>query len=209
MPVWIQLTQPKYISVNGRMTLYHPGDWVQTGKQQAIQWIADGSAIPRDASLTRPHVEPGSAGIMLFGSKDKIDVGIPCALDGEWEIRWERTCFMQASAPVQPVLIPIGLQLLDTWQVAVPLVDYRVLAADEGSNEERAYTASVIRDLRVPLYDTRLVFVRRCEEGEALIEQYKAEGMTRLGFLRAVYRVKPLILALPVTWTGQWAPTTA
>jgi len=207
--VWVQLKQAKYITTQGKMTPYQPGDWVKVGSSMARQWIADGTAIARDPNLNRVQIAPGSAGIMMFGAKDKIEINIECSLDGDWAMRWERTLFLQGSTPVQAALIPVGFDLLRTWEVAVPLVDYRILAQDEGDEEEQAYTAKVIRDLRVPLYDTRMIFMRRCESSHALLAQYQAEGFTRLGFLRALYRVKPLVLALPVTWTGQWAPTTA
>lgn len=209
MPVWVQLNQSKYIVTQGQRVQYHPGDWVRVGKSTAQEWVADGSAIPRDANLMRAEVPKGSSGIMMFGAKTAVEVGVPCSLDGDWAMRWERNLFLQGSTPVNSVLIPVGFQLLSTWEAAVPLVDYRILARDEGDDKERAYTASIVRDLRVPLYDTRLIFIRRCEAGIALLDQFKQEGLTRLGFLRALYRVKPLILALPVTWTGQWAPTTA
>ena len=50
--------------------------------------------------------------------------------------------------------------------------------------------------------------VRRCEATRRLFEAWEGEGeWTKLSFLRSLYRVKPLCLALPVTWTGQRAPT--
>jgi len=209
MPVWVQLTQSKYITKQGQQRLFQPGDWVDVGRSTAREWIADGTAIARDVNLMKVSAPAGSCGIMMFGSKTEIEAGVPCSLDGDWEMRWERNLFLQGATPVQPALIPVGFDLLRTWEVAVPLVDYRMLAQDEGDEKDRAYTATVIRDLRVPMYDVRLIFMRRCEASDALLEQYLAEGLGRLGFLRALYRVKPLILALPVTWTGQWAPTTA
>jgi len=77
-------------------------------------------------------------------------------------------------------------------------------------DEMRTYTQKVVRDLRVPLYDIRFMVMRRCENTRRLLEVWEGEGeYTRLSFLRSLYRVKPLVLALPCTWTGQWAPTTA
>jgi len=93
--------------------------------------------------------------------------------------------------------------------VAVPLWDYDTLARDVGSEEERAYTESVIHDLRVPLRDTRLVFVRRCSDTRKLVETWHAErarvpgGEDKLAFLRALYAVKPLVCDLPTVWTNR------
>jgi hypothetical protein len=212
MGVWVQLRQAKYITQQGRRVPFQAGDWVEIGRATALEWIADGSAVARDTALTRVQAPKGGAGIMLFGAKKNDsgpDAGVPVATDSVWELRWEKTLFLQHGAPLVAALIPAGFLLLDRWEVAVPLWDYRKLAIEEGTDEDRARTAQVIRDLRVPMYDTRAIFVKRCEAGTALIEQWMAESPDRLGFLRAMYRVKPLVVALPVTWTGQWAPTTA
>ncbi len=53
----------------------------------------------------------------------------------------------------------------------------------------------------MPVYDTRLMFIRRCHATRELVDEWVAEdGHRGLAFLRALYRVKPLVLALPTTW---------
>lgn len=42
--MWIQLTAIKHIEVLGKLTTYHPGDWVEVGKQLALKWIRSGDA---------------------------------------------------------------------------------------------------------------------------------------------------------------------
>jgi hypothetical protein len=209
MAVWVQLRTTKYITKQGRKVAHHAGDWVRVGKATAREWVADGTAIARDVNINKVEAPKGSAGIMMFGTKTCIEVGVECLTEGAWDLRWDLNLFLQASAPMSAALIPVGFELLETWECAVPMWDYRVLAQDGGDEEDRAYTKTVIRDLRVPLYDIRVIFLRRTDGGIALMDQYKQEGATQLGFLRAVYRVKPYILPLPVTWTGQWAPTKA
>jgi len=211
MPVWVQLQQVMHHEQHGQVKLYQPGDWVKVGKQLARQWIADGAAVsPYPESVTVEEPE-GTTGIMVFGQGDAPEVGVETSRDGLYELRWHKTCFLQVSTPVKAVMYAIGFGLINQWEIAVPLVDYRRLAKDEeATDEEKAYTERIIRDLRVPMYDTRLMFVRRCESTRRLFEVWESEGQyTRLSFLRSLYRVKPLVLALPVTWTGQWAPTNA
>jgi hypothetical protein len=209
MAVWVQLTQNVHIEDKGRMQQRVAGDWVHVGKQYARQLIMDGKALspfPETAVVEEPE---GTSGIMLFGRGDAPDVGVDTSDEGLWEMRWHKTVFFDTSAKVNPVMYPVGFGLVNKWEIAVPLWDYRHLARDEEmDDDEREYTAKVIRDLRVPLYDIRLMFVRRCESTRRLFEAWEAEGeWTRLSFLRALYRTKPLCLALPVTWTGQRAPT--
>lgn len=208
MPVWLQLRQAKVIETQGRSTTYQPGDWVQVGKQLARQWLADGSAYSPFPDVNRVEEPAGTAGIMLFGQvASPPDLGIPVANDAAWELRWDKTLFWDYSVSVKVPLLAVGFQFLDKWQVACPLVDYRHLAQDEEMSEgEKQRTVAVIRDLRVPLYDNRLVFMRRCEDTRRLLEVWDQEGPSRLAFLRALYITKPLLLALPCTWTGQWAP---
>jgi hypothetical protein len=86
----------------------------------------------------------------------------------------------------------------------VPLWRYGVNAADVGSKAERARTAAVVRDLRVLLHSVELLFVRDKGYGPDLVAAYREELVgsdePRLAFLRAMYRVKPRVCVLPVTW---------
>ena len=88
---------------------------------------------------------------------------------------------------------------LDAWW------KYDELASRFGSNEERDRTEEIIHDLRVMVYDPRCLFIKRCTDTEHLIEMWAAErgqGSHKLAFLRALYIVKPLICALPISWGG-------
>lgn len=207
MPVWLQLKQSKYLTDQGKNRQYYPGDWVQVGKQVAKQWIADGTAISPYPNVVAVEEPEGTCGIMAFGPlPNPPEVGVPVCTEAVWELRWGKTCFWNTHANVNHAMYGYGFNFLSRWEMAVPLWDYRHLASEEGEQDERADTARIIRDLRVPVYDTRLIFAKRCDSVRRLFELWEHEGMTRLSFLRALYRVKPLILALPVTWTGQWAP---
>lgn len=191
----------------GKNREFQPGDWVKVGKEIARQWIADGSAISPFPNVAMVEEPEGSAGIMAFGGlKETPDVGVPVCTEGVWELRWGKTCFWDAHAKVNHALFYYGFNFLERWDVAIPLWDYRHLASDEESQDEKRETVKVIRDLRVPLYDTRLIFAKRNDTTRRLLELWEHEGTSKLAFMRALYRVKPLILALPVTWTGQWAP---
>ena len=96
---------------------------------------------------------------------------------------------------------------LETWEVAVPLRPYAELAQQHGDETERALTKQLLLDLRQPVYDSRAVFVRECARTDALLAAWEEErgtcqcaGFCGLPFLRAVWRVKPLLLALPAGW---------
>lgn len=114
---------------------------------------------------------------------------------------------------LRPDDIDSGFRWLGAWDVAVPLRPYDELAETAGEPWERAYTKDAILDLRQPLYDPRAVFVKRGSSAEELLAMWDREHTARqkethgahprhcpLCFLRAVWKTKPLLLALPAGW---------
>lgn len=126
--------------------------------------------------------------------------GCEVAVQEGWEIPFARTLFAGAGLRLEPELLEAGMRWLGKWDVAAPLLGPGYLAGNVGPGEERARTLELVRDLRVPVYCTDLIFVARNEAGEAFLAAYAEEGEGPQGFLRALYRTKPRILALPRQW---------
>jgi len=207
--MWVQLRTCQRVPVQGLQRDFQPGDWVEVGRQTAMSWIATGDAwVPTfGATATAAAADVGvrvREGQADIGREHLKQLEGMSVTEGRIEIAYPRTVLWNTALAVNPGYVAIGLHLLETWEVAAPLCDYKTLAAQVGTDEERAETVRVIRDLRVPVYDTRLVFVRRCPGGHDLIQAWMEEwrGDERLAFLRALYRVKPLVLALPFTWAA-------
>ena len=121
-------------------------------------------------------------------------------------LEYPRTLLWNPAVSLRLDLVPIGFHRLTTgWQIAAPLFSYGTLARDIGGDDDRTHTEEVIRDLRVPVYETGLLYIRRCSDTERLMAAWRDErndgGDTRLAFMRALYHVKPTINALPTTWT--------
>jgi hypothetical protein len=208
--MWIQLKSSKNIEVRGTQIHYQPGDWVDVGKQLALRWIATGEAwVPemrvdafmntKDAGVViTDHCTVGKTVLGEFKSQLSVECGVPRLL-------WTKNLFWNPQQRLRTELLPIGYHLLETWQVVCPLLPYARLANTEGGTEEQERTKAVVRDLRVPLYNPALMFVKRCDDTEYLMNCWDEErvdsGNQYLSLLRAVYRAKPLILALPCTWT--------
>lgn len=203
--MWIQLLQPKIIDRAGVAQRFNAGDWVDVGKHTALLWLSDGSAhIPE---MAESGFDLGGAGILtdhkeLLCSRLSqelrgmtVEEGLPCLPFG-------KTVIMDSTLSLRTALIPVGIALLDTWEIAVPLMDYKTLALHVEIENERVETKKVIHDLRVPVYDTRLMFVRKTPETERLIDNWRNAGRGLLAFLRELYKIKPFILALPCTWTS-------
>ena len=164
-------------------------------RQETRRDIPDGSG----AVLTRD--DPAMAGALR-------SMGVPVQEGAHEFPPFDRTLQWDPEARLRLDLVPAGLRFLDRWQVACPLWSYTELARDIGEEAEREETVRVIRDLRVPVYDTRVLFIRRCQDAESLMETWRREqeetrGDLRLSSLRSLYRVKPLVLALPTTWINR------
>jgi hypothetical protein len=104
-------------------------------------------------------------------------------------------------------LLPAAWILLENWDAAVPLWRYDTTAEGAGTVGEREETRLIIRDLRVLLHCYELLFVRKNEAGQALVEtwvrEYSSGGDKRLAFLRALYHVKPRLCVLPTSWLAE------
>lgn len=208
--MWVKLKTNYHKEVNGTMKQYRPGDWLEVGKQQAMRLLADGQAFIPDLDIST-FVGVG-CGVVALGP---LDGGVE-ALQNQWgvdvlispavpiQLPFYRTLLWDTRLPLTGLQMPAGFTLLETWQAAAPLHFYDTLALSLGDEAERTATAAVIRDLRVPVYNTMLLWLRRCEIVEELLTVWAAEyqegGSRDLAFLRAVYRVKPLILPLPFHW---------
>ena len=201
--VWVQLCTTKAIEEQGKMRLYSPGEWVKVGKQLALKWIAAGDAW----NFRLGNVAPSGCGIAARGKVPEGDyLGLPVSTEGDG-LRWPRTLLWDASRlNLRSNILPAGFGLLSKWQVVAPVFSYDVLARDISSDEDKALTRKIIRDLRVPVYDTRMVFLRRCRDTQRLLALWKQEGERlngdeKLAFMRAAYAVKPTICAAPSSWT--------
>lgn len=219
--MWVQLKSIKHIEVAGQMRTYRPGDWVDVGKQTALQWLALGDAWTPELDVAE-FMDTGDAGILCVGAEGEGGPAAQTAVSaysqhlgtavgalGDGLLRWSKTLIWDGLVPIRVELLPVGFGLLDTWQVACPLVSYETLACDLGEDGDKARTRAVVHDLRVPLYHPGMVFVKRCQDTEYLVDAWREERVGSGGrfhsFLRAVYRARPLILALPMSWLDRGA----
>jgi len=201
--VWIRLNCVKNLETRGVVSRAYPGDYIQVDKSRARQWLAAGDCdIPaREMSKVTKDCAVlclGSPPENIRALKVPVETGDKPRIVDTYTLIWDPILALRLE------LVPIGFHLLEKWEVAIPMIDYDYLALDAGTLQERQDTKALIRDLRVPLYDPRLVFVRDCPGGRQFVENWNAEeGDRRLALLRAVYKTKPLICALPITWINK------
>ena len=153
-------------------------------------------------------------GILTMGKSVKISasarrLGLQLRQGRKWKSAWERPVFVSGEYQVPWALLPAGFHFLKRWDAAAPRWRYGVLATDVGTKGERQRTAKLTLDLRIPLYEPGLLFVRSTDAGRALLETWRAECRRgddeRLAFLRALHIVKPRFCALPRSWLAEEA----
>lgn len=212
MGMWVQLTKPLTLEVNGVKRNYKSGDWIEVGKQTAIQWINQDKARRVDFNPSDEYVDL-TAGIVLVGSVNKNlldnikhDIpGIEVTNSELPEMKFSENMIWVNGVKLKRENVGVGFKLLKNWQMAVPLHSYDDLIVHQKmKRDEKEYLTSVLHDLRVPFYNTNLIFVRRCSETKELFEQWQLEleqiENTNLAFHVAYYKVKPVLCALPVSW---------
>ena len=217
--MWVQLKSIQYLEVQGKLVTYHPGDWINVGKQMAQLWLSRGEAIiPQREEYKQLGISPGS-GVVLITEEEPGKAheaakkmllpysGIQVFVSVVPLLAYDRTVIIKSGVKFRVDMIPVGLSLLDKWELAIPILDYDNIASKVGSQAERDKTRELLHDDRVPLYDTRLMFAKRCKNTTTLFDRWQQEvaggAEERHAFLRSLYQTPMLVLALPVTWTNQ------
>lgn len=203
--MYVQLRATKDVIIDGNVARCYAGDWVEVGKQTALRWLAAGDAWVPEAKLA--GTLPADSGVLILGDEGAreqigrlVDRGQVRA--GGPSLPFAHTMLWSPALPFPRHLIGAGFHLLRRWQMVAPLWSYDELAAHAGTERARAVAAELLRDLRVPLYDTRLIFARRLAVTRKLIDgwdRWRGElGDERLAFLCALYETKPVMCALPM-----------
>ena len=127
--------------------------------------------------------------------------------DNPSAVRDSCTLWLAPSVHLLPDDLEAGFRWIRSWDVAMPLRSYTRLARDFGDEVERAETLELVLSLAQPVYDERVLFTREGSTAEALLEARTKETCEHEGcplpMLRAVWKAKPLILALPAVWVQE------
>jgi hypothetical protein len=222
--VWVRLlTVKQYPNENGILCKYDPGDWLEVGKHDARTWLAAGDAeIPRE-DVKALVVNMAAAGVIIqTGDRAIFDRGA-AYIKGAYsdlEVRqvgcpgvpFAQTLLWDGMTPLRLGLMIVGFHRVSHgWDLAVPLWRYKRLACHLGTEEDQAQTKAIVRDLRMPVYHTGLVYMARNDRVLAFLDEYAQQAGIpntdpRLAFLRALYVIKPITCALPMTWLAGPGP---
>ena len=119
--------------------------------------------------------------------------------------RGDCVLFLAPGVSVLPEDIEAGFRWLEIWDVLMPLKSYKLLVQDfihDGCSASD--TLALIRDGRQMVYDERVLFVRHGSSADELLAARKEETCEDddcpLPMLRAIWKAKPLLLALAESW---------
>ena len=221
--VHVQLLTGQFIpNKNNKLEAFQPGDWVKVGKHKAREWLCTGQAtlpdIKQADAIIAGDVE--DAGVCAIGTNDGTQV-----LTDRYELRvtvsdipalpYERTLIWNPiKFPLDRRQAVMGLTLLesedgyDAWDLAAMLATSNPMAMHIGSPDERKRLKAVVGDLRVPVYETNALWVRRSAASRTFIAEWVRvlkDGINeRLAFIEAWYKAQPSIYTLEAGWLHPW-----
>lgn len=223
MSVWVHCIGGVLYDEHGVQKQALPGDWIQIGKHQARQLLLQGTVeIP--APHRRADVQDLDKCGVVVRADEMPDVKVFGALRhvlGEPSLPYDYTVLWTPSLAITQQGFEVGLLRLnsaelgaeDSWEALATLVGLSVLAKDVGTTEEQEKTKEAVGDLRLPVYDTRLLWIRKTSATENLIEKWVAElaegADEQHAFLRALYSSRVMMCTLPPGWQNrqvQWYP---
>ena len=204
-------------NLDGAYMKYWPGDWFECRNQEMMDLLAR-ELIETNALDIKQNFDGCDLGVVVRAGTPPEHMfdnyGLKTRRSDAFELPWERTAFWNVKLRLTTASIVMGLIRVDgreeypAWEMAAMLESKQRMARDFGSEAEQARTLDVLGDLRLPIYETGILWVRRTEATEEVIRLWRAEvdagADERHAFLRTIYTHRALLCTLPADWIGQW-----
>jgi len=214
---WVRTIKPvSRYALGGGYHTYYPGDWFQC-KNMEMRELVESGMVETTPQVLSAEYKAGDAGVLLrdgaIKPRDVKTYGLKCKEDGRLALPWKRTVILGPGASISTTSIVIGLSRIEVghgvgWEMAVMLKDMRKLARDVGTEEEKAKTLDAVGDLRLPVYDTSMLWVRRTKATKDWLAAFRDEleaGADEMhAFLRILYMRRLMLCTLPAGWIGRW-----
>ena len=215
---WVKTIRPiiRY-DLSGAYRRYMPGDWFECRNQERAELLQGGFIEGHLAGIS-VNFSNLDAGVLALGKQAPLDTfkryGIKLQHGDTIKLPWERTLLWRTRTPITPEGAALGLMRIDAenpdsaWEMAAMLKGVTLLARDVGTELEQERTLEVLGDLRLPVYETGILWVRRTETTEEVIRQWQAEVSAgadeQHAFIRTIYTHPVILCTLPANWVGQW-----
>jgi hypothetical protein len=200
---------------HGKQFTYHKGDTVEVGKQQALEWIMDGTAKDpfnqvRDAVYSK---EPENFGVVVTrdsGSvqlQDKVfsDVEVTFMPEWEGELPYKYTVLWNGNGKPRSKYLNYGWTLIsEEWEMAAGLISLDRILEHVGDDRDRRDTMRVFDDLRIPAYSTKVIWFKANDTTREFATTYASLLAKNVNpshaFARTWYEYKPLLYTMPMDW---------
>ena len=220
---WVQAcTALTRVTEDGQRVTYQPGDWFECRNVELLTLQACGKirTVPEilRAMFDFTHTEILWRGPQQrAGTMSEYGIHERVALEpADLRLEQRYTLIARPGAVITPNSAALGFLRIeeragyDAWEGAGCLMAGLRLANTYGSAEEQAHTLAALGDLRVPLYDTKLLWMRKTDATENLLAAWSeelADGADEAhAFARALYARRVLWFTLPPDWVGTARP---
>ena len=215
---WVKAIRPVVRrNFKGVYMNYAPGDWFECRNQEMAELLQQ-KKVEASALDIRANFENMDAGVLTIGHDVPGDMcdkyGLEIRRGDQLELPWERTVLWYPGASLTTEALVLGLMRIDAedpelaWEMAAMLDSESRLAQDVGTEEDKAFTMEVLGDLRLPVYGTKVLWVRKTEMTEEVLRLWRAEvdagADERHAFVRTIYSCRVKLCTLPANWIGQW-----
>jgi hypothetical protein len=204
--------------LDGAYKHYQPGDWFQANNQEIRELFGRGM-IDSTPQVLREEFGLSGAGVLAIGECDPLPglaaYGIAFQCAAKRTLPWPLTVLWEPGAHLTTTGAAFGLTRITVgsadiaWEMAVALQSDTRTAGDVGTQAERDKTLALLGDLRLPLYDTGVLWVRKTPTTEEVIQLWQEEldagADPTHAFLRVIYTHPLLMCTLPADWIGQWS----
>jgi len=231
---WVQAQTPfSRFDEMGALKKYQPGDWFEVRNQELLRLQAEGK-VRTTREILGATFDFSRCGVLwrddtpadglteqmremaTRGSRHSIaqldEYGIAVKFSDSLSLPWEYTLVACAPVTVTAQNVALGFVRIEktddweNWEMAACLAPGLPLAQARGTDAERAATLKAIGDLRIPLYDVALVWVRKTKATQALIADWakalSAGADEQHAFIRALYTRRVKMCTLPPGWVG-------
>ncbi len=220
---WVQArTVLTRVTEDAQRVTYQPGDWFECRNVELLTLQASGKirTVPEilRAMFDFTHTEILWRGPQQrAGTMSEYGIHERVALEpADLRLEQRYTLIARPGAVITPNSAALGFLRIeeragyDAWEGAGCLMAGLRLANTYGSAEEQAHTLAALGDLRVPLYDTKLLWMRKTDATENLLAAWSeelADGADEAhAFARALYARRVLWFTLPPDWVGTARP---
>lgn len=212
---YVVLNQIVRLKKGGKLRTYHRGDSIKVGRQQALQWLLDGTARDPFKQVKQINYSAalGKYGILILAPEGRVSLKTLGALgkslevvyDSNWEglLPYEYNIIWNTAGTLNENYLNYGLNIVTkSWEMAAGLINLKGTLKTCGSDIDRRDTLKLYGDLRLPVYKTNILWLKATTKTKIFAEIYAKLLLKKVhpghAFARAWLESQPLLYTMPL-----------